>query len=120
MRTLILTNCSGKNTRVTVPDKARVVFGYITTTTTMKLDRYARDLPFVRAFQVFDEDESLLACFTDTASFRDASINYAEEVVREEGASIWKSDNNGYEREEKLKKTKAWDEPEQTKRISKR
>ena len=48
--------------------------------------------------------ENCIAVFSGVSGYRDLSLGYAEEVAKEEGATIWKSDQNGYEREEKVSK----------------
>ncbi|MFI5223895.1 MAG: hypothetical protein ACHQX3_06570 [Nitrospirales bacterium] len=53
----------------------------------------------------------ILACFSDVVSFRDMSIGYAEEIVKEEGATIWRDDEKGYYRDAKVSRTKEWASP---------
>lgn len=59
--------------------------------------------------------KDILAVFSGVASFRDLSIGYAEEVAKEEGATIWKDDEKGYYRESKVERKYEWqpalDEP---------
>lgn len=55
--------------------------------------------------------DNIMACFTGVSGFRDMDLGYAEEVAREEGAILWKSDKNGYEREEKVQREAEWVEP---------
>ncbi len=50
--------------------------------------------------------------FSGVTGFRDTGLGYAEEVAREEGAVIWKSDQDGYQREEKVKRGRTWVTPE--------
>ena len=54
----------------------------------------------------------IMAVFSGVTSFRDMSIGYAEEVVREEGAVIWKDDEKGYYRDAKSSATREWVTPE--------
>lgn len=58
--------------------------------------------------------KDVLAVFSGVRGFRDLTLDYAEEVVREEGATIWKSDERGYEREDKTKRSKEWVEEQKT------
>jgi hypothetical protein len=66
--------------------------------------------------------DNIIACFSGVTGFRDLSMQYAEEVAKEEGATIWKDDEKGYMREDKVKREKAWvadpmallDAPEET------
>ena len=52
--------------------------------------------------------QNIIACFSGVYSFRDMSMGYAEEIAVETGATLWKSDENGYEREEKNSAQKKW------------
>ena len=52
--------------------------------------------------------DNILACFSGVSGFRDVSLDYAEQVAKEEGAVIWKSDKDGYKREEKVSLKKEW------------
>jgi len=52
--------------------------------------------------------QNIVACFAGVESFRDLSLEYSELVAREEGAAMWKSDTNGYVREEKLNVQREW------------
>lgn len=54
------------------------------------------------------KENGILACFAGVTGFRDLSIGYAEEVAREEGATIWKSDEHGYMREDKRSGSREW------------
>lgn len=56
--------------------------------------------------------KDVLAVFSGVRGFRDLSIGYAEQVAVEEGATLWKSDDEGYKREEKVKREKKWVEGE--------
>lgn len=56
--------------------------------------------------------ENIIACFSGVHGFRDLSLEYAEEVAREEGAVIWKDDEKGYVRESKVEQTRDWIQPE--------
>lgn len=55
----------------------------------------------------------ILAVFSGVTSFRDMSIEYAEEVFREVGESVWRSDEKGYHKESKTTRTKALISPEE-------
>ena len=56
-------------------------------------------------------EKNIVAVFTNVVSFRDLSMGYAEQVAKEEGATIWKSDEHGYMREDKVNMKKEWIEP---------
>ena len=42
------------------------------------------------------------------AGFRDLSLGYTQQVAKEEGATIWKDDHEGYVRENVVKVKKEW------------
>ena len=52
--------------------------------------------------------DNIIACFSGVTGFRDLSMDYAEQVAKEEGAIIWKSDKDGYKREEKVRRAQTW------------
>jgi hypothetical protein len=102
-RTLILT-INGKVSRVEIPDDAKVAYGKVDTK-----DRYNYNQTTLRIYQ--GQDDNMLAAFTNVTDFRDVTLNYAEQIAKEEGATMWKSDNNGYIREEKVQRQKTWEAP---------
>lgn len=55
--------------------------------------------------------DNIIAVFAGVRGFRDLSLDYTEKVAVEEGASVWKSDNDGYSREEKVSRKNQWIEP---------
>src|SRR5437879_8939164 len=57
-------------------------------------------------------EKNILAVFAGVRGFRDLSLGYAEEIAKEEGATIWKDDQAGYMRESKVSATKQWVVPE--------
>lgn len=52
--------------------------------------------------------DNIIGCFSGVTGFRDLTMEYAEQVAKEEGAVIWKSDKDGYQREEKVKRSEEW------------
>lgn len=56
-------------------------------------------------------EKKIIAVFAGVRGFRDLSLDYIEEVAKEEGATIWKSDEKGYMREDKIKRTNEWVAP---------
>lgn len=107
-----------KNFKVTVPDDAKMTFGpWSPPGDGVKQYGNVSDRALVgtlRIYQGTKASDNILAVFSGVTGFRDLSLEYAEEVAKEEGATIWKSDQNGYEREEKVKRTKEWLVPELT------
>lgn len=100
-----------KTFKITVPNDAKLTFGpwsppHLGTT---QRDYGTSDKALLGTLRVYrGNKENILAVFSGVTGFRDLSLEYAEEVAKEEGATIWKSDQNGYEREEKVSQKKEW------------
>lgn len=100
-----------KTFRIKVPEDAKVTFA--------PFSPPSRDRGFsgsperaVGTLRIYKGTEkNILACFSGVTGFRDMGLEYAEEVAREEGAVIWKSDKDGYQREEKVQRASDWIEP---------
>ena|SRR3990167_7356916 len=111
-RTLLI---EGERTfRISIPDDAKVTFGPWSPPNGDKASRYGSDGDGARrgTLRIYKgTKENIVACFSGVKSFRDLSIDYSELVAKEEGATLWKSDQNGYEREEKVKREQEWVEP---------
>jgi hypothetical protein len=103
-----------KTFKVTVPDNAKITFGpWSPPTSEAKYGGSEKALiGTLRIYQGTKASDNILAVFSGVTGFRDLSLPYAEEVAKEEGATIWKSDQNGYEREEKVKQSRQWVEPQ--------
>jgi len=98
-----------KNFKIDVPDDAKITFGPWSPPTGSEKGYGAAERALTGTLRVYrGNKENILAVFSGVRGFRDLSLNYAEEVAKEEGATIWKSDQNGYEREEKVKRSKEW------------
>ena len=99
-----------KTFKVTVPDEAKITFGPWSPPTSES--KYgASDRALVGTLRIYESSAakaSILAVFSGVTGYRDTSLAYSEEVAREEGAIIWKSDEHGYEREEKISRKKDW------------
>lgn len=105
-----------KNFKITVPDEAKITFGPWSPPKMGKVSPYG-DGSFNSqrggTLRIYvGSEKNIIACFSGVYSFRDLSMGYAEEVAREEGDVIWKSDEHGYQRESKVKSTKEWIEPQ--------
>jgi hypothetical protein len=96
-----------KDFKITVPDDAKLTFapwspptkdGYIQTPSQLR--------GTLHVYQ--GTEKNILACFSGVASFRDVSLGYSEKVAVEEGATLWKSDEKGYEREHKVSVQHEW------------
>jgi len=99
-----------KTFKITVPDDAKITFGPFSPPGKMGYsDRPERALGTLRIYQ--KSKDNIIAVFSGVKGFRDLSLEYAEEVAREEGATIWKSDRDGYQREERVTRQREWVEP---------
>jgi len=97
-----------KTFKITVPDDAKITFGPWSPPNA-KADCWSdgEKRGTLRVYQ--GGKENILAVFAGVTGFRDMSaISYAEEVVREEGATIWRDDEHGYMRSSSRQATKAW------------
>lgn len=116
MRTLLVERgAGGKMVKLTIPEDARVTFGPFSPPSA-KQDRYAVGGNNIGTLRVYgpgtETKASILAVLSNVTGFRDMSlVDYEEEVAREEGAVMWKSDKDGYKREEKVKRSSEWVNP---------
>jgi hypothetical protein len=104
-----------KTFRISVPDTAKVTFGPWSPPGNGESKYSMTEKALNGTLRIYETPKagaSVLAVFSGVTGYRDTSIDYAEEVTREEGAIIWKSDRNGYEREEKVKKNRKWTDPQ--------
>lgn len=101
-----------KTFKITVPDDAKITFGPWSPGSS-ETKYGASDKALNGTLRVYEKGEksSILAVFSGVKGFRDSSLDYEEEIAREEGAVIWKSDKNGYKREEKVKRSSEWVDP---------
>lgn len=100
-----------KTFKIDVPDDASITFGPWSPPKSDASARYQEDASkrgTLRIYQGPKSTSNILAVFSGVKSFRDLSIGYSEMVAREEGAALWKSDERGYEREERGTVTNAW------------
>ena len=104
--------------KLTIPDDAKVTFG---PWSPGGGDKYGNSPSALRGtLRIYEgktEKSTILGVFSGVTGFRDLSeLEYTEQIIVEEGSVIWKSDEKGYEREEKVHKTKEWDKalPEAT------
>jgi len=101
-----------KTFKITVPDDAKITFGPFSPPTNDRNNWVStgRAEGTLRIYQ--GSKENVVAVFAGVRGFRDLSLQYAEEVAKEEGATIWKSDQHGYMREDKIQRTNEWvDDP---------
>lgn len=105
MRTLLVTG--DKTFKLDIPDDAKLTFG--PWSPPKKNGGFGPDgaKGTLRVYQ--GTKENIIACFSGVESFREISaVGYAEQVAKEEGATVWKSDHEGYVREEKVTRKHEW------------
>lgn len=101
-----------KTFRIQVPADAKITFGPFSPPNQGQRDNWVASGKAVGTLRIYKgSKENIVACFSNVSGFRDLSLDYAEEVAREEGAVIWKSDKDGYQREEKVQRASDWVEP---------
>lgn len=102
-----------KNFKITIPEDAKVTFGpWSPPNANTAVANYSSSYKALGTLRIY-QGTNVIACFGGVSGFRDLSvIGYAEEVVREEGAIVWKDDEHGYVREDKVKRAKEWISPE--------
>lgn len=100
-----------KNFRITIPDDSKITFGPFSPPSKLEAG-YANSYKAKGTLRIYQgTKDNIIACFSGVESFRDLSMGYAEEVAREEGATIWRDDELGYTRESKVSRTNEWVEP---------
>jgi hypothetical protein len=103
-----------KTFKITIPEDAKVTFGPWSPGGGQ--DKYGNSPSALRGtLRIYEgktDKSTILGVFSGVTGFRDLSaLEYMEEVAREEGAIIWKSDEKGYEREEKVSQSSEWITP---------
>jgi len=109
-RTLLVQ--SNPNFKITIPADAKVTFAPFSPPS--RNDRgYSNSFNPVGTLRIYKgSKENVIGVFTGVEGFRDiTNIEYAEEVAREEGAILWKADEGGYQREEKVQRSSEWVTP---------
>lgn len=106
-----------KTFKITVPDEAKVTFGPWSPPGSGESKYALSEKALNGTLRVYENAKTgagILAVFSGVTGFRETSLGYAEEVAREEGAVIWKSDQDGYQREEKVSTKRNWITPSLT------
>ena len=100
-----------KNFKVTIPDNAKVTFGPWSPPSdkTTRYDNSDKALAgTLRVYENHTTGASVLAVFSGVTGYRDLALDYAEEVAVEQGATIWKTDKDGYHREDNVTRSTDW------------
>lgn len=92
--------------KITVPDDAKVTFGPWSPPSKKGNWDSGDKRGTLRIYQ--GTKDNIIACFAGVEGFRDLTMQYAEQVAKEEGAVIWKDDQDGYVREDKVQRKKEW------------
>jgi hypothetical protein len=97
-----------KTFKLEIPDDAKITFGPWSPPMRNEhgFERSFNPTGTLRIYQ--GSKENIVALFAGVTGFRDLSLSYAEEVAKEEGATIWRDDEQGYFRESKVQRTKTW------------
>lgn len=109
MRTLLV--MGDKTFKIVIPDDAKITFGPWSPPKKGGNAFEERNTHAGGTLRIYDNDKNVIALFCQVTSYRDLSLQYSEQVAKEEGATIWKSDHNGYEREDKRQAKKEWIDP---------
>jgi hypothetical protein len=99
-----------KTFKIEIPDDAKVTFGPWSPPTrgqdSVGWHNSGRSAGTLRIYQ--GSKENIVALFAGVTGFRDLSLSYAEKIAQEEGATIWKDDEQGYFRESKVQRKNTW------------
>ena len=99
-RQLLVT--ADKTFKITVPAESKITFGpWSPPKKTGDQFPVERNINHGGTLRIYDGPH-VIAVFSNVTGYRDLSLEYAEMVAKEEGATIWKSDQNGYQREDKV------------------
>lgn len=113
-KTLLVTKENGKEFRITIPKDARTTFGpWSPPTGNSRFSGEQKALTgTLRVYKAGSKaTEDIIAVFSGVASFRDMNVNYEEKVEEVVGAVVWRSDKDGYSREDKVRNRESWGEP---------
>jgi len=92
--------------KISIPDDAKVTYGPWSPPTKKGHWDEGSKAGTLRIYQ--GTKDNIIACFAGVTGFRDLTMDYAEQIIKEEGATIWKDDEKGYVREDKIKRDKEW------------
>lgn len=92
--------------KISIPDDSKVTFGPWSPPSPNS--KYTSLVGTLRVYKGSKTTENILAVFSGVTGFRELSLEYSEQIAKEEGATIWKSDNNGYSRQENVSRSYEW------------
>lgn len=111
-RTLLVQRSGDKEFQLDIPENTIVTFGPWSPGTSSPKGYGASDAALSGTIRVYRGSKSrgdVIAVFSGVKSYRDISVvSYREKVAVEEGATVWKSDRNGYERTERVHRKEDW------------
>jgi hypothetical protein len=97
-----------KEFRITVEDDDKLTFG--PWTPPKEGARFENDGGKRGTLRVYrGNKENIIGVFSGVTSFREESLDYEEKIAVEEGSSVWKSDQHGYERKEAVNRKSRWE-----------
>jgi len=106
-RTILVTKDNGTEFKATVPNNSSLTFGPFSPPT-KGANNYDRS-SLAGTLRIYAgataKATKILAVFIGVVGFRDIDVvDYSEKVAVEEGATVWKSDADGYQRVEKVQR----------------
>ena len=113
-KTILVERDNGKEFRISAPEDSTLTFGPFSPP---REKGYGAQEGLRGTLRVYAGQKAtpnkVIAVFTGVRAFRDITlIDYAEKVAVEEGATLWKSDQNGYERKERVQRAEHWSDEE--------
>lgn len=112
-RRLLVEKDDGKKFRITLPEGAKVTFGPWSPPSGegRYVERTGAALSgTLRVYESSKSGASVLAVFSHIKTYRDEALDYEEELIREEGRAIWKSDKAGYKVKESVSRSSSFDQ----------
>jgi hypothetical protein len=107
VRTLLVFVVPDKEFKIDIPDEAKVTFGPWSPPSAKGYTH--NPIGTLRVYANSKTGADCLLVESGVTGFRDtAAIHYQEKVLREEGSTVWKSDEFGYSREERASGFRHW------------
>lgn len=100
-----------KTFMIEVPEESKITFGPFSPPSrgsSRGYDNNYNPTGTLRIYAGATQSTPIIGVFSGVSSFRDISLEYAEQVAVEEGSTIWKSDVDGYMRESKVEGGRQW------------